>query len=130
MDKPFVYLACPYSDPDLAVRRFRFVEATRAAAKLTKQGFTVFSPITHSHPMAAVNPDLPGDLSFWGPRNSHFLDHSCKMVVLKLPGWERSAGVQAEIAFCEDNGIPVEYSESAEDDKAQFRGSVERFAGV
>lgn len=48
-----IYLASPYTHSDVHVREWRFREACRAAAALLRAGITVFSPIAHSHPIAA-----------------------------------------------------------------------------
>lgn len=34
-----------------------------------------------------------------------------RMIVVKLDGWEESEGVNAEIEFALDQGIPIEYIE-------------------
>ena len=111
MKKKLVYLACPYSHPDPIVRARRFEQATKAAARMINEGVFVYSPITHSHPMAVAG-DLPLDWEFWRKYDELFMSMCSKMVVLKLDGWKESSGVQAEIemarAFFE---IPVEYHE-------------------
>ena len=43
-----IYLACPYSHNPMR----GFVESSKAAARLMDAGNIVFSPISHSHPVA------------------------------------------------------------------------------
>jgi len=58
-----IYLACPYSHPDSNVREYRFKMANRAAAKLMRDGHIVYSPISHTHPIA-MEGDLPLDWAY------------------------------------------------------------------
>ena len=58
-----IYLACPYSHPDNNVREHRFKMANRAAAKLMGEGHIIYSPISHTHPIA-VEGDLPLDWAY------------------------------------------------------------------
>ena len=104
------YLCSPYSSPDPAVRELRYRQAVQATAYLIRRGLAVFSPIIHSHPVADLGGDLAGDWSFWRRQDELFMD-ACLggIVVLKLPGWESSVGVQAEIAYMRAKRRPVEY---------------------
>jgi hypothetical protein len=105
-----VYLASCYSHADPDVREGRFREACRVAAKLMNEGWTVFSPIAHSHPIAAsLDPKLVCDHEFWMRQDLPILAACERMVVLRLPGWEKSRGVAAEMQFASANGIPIEY---------------------
>lgn len=109
LNRPLTYLACPYSSPDDSVRRQRFEQVTKAAAWLIKtHGLNVFSPITHSHPLHELGA-LDGSWDFWKRIDTEFLDCSCRMIVLALPGWRDSVGVQAEIKIAQEQKIPVVY---------------------
>ncbi len=102
-----IYLASPYSHPDPAVREQRFRAACRAAVALLRAGHLVFSPITHSHPLAQHG--LPGNWQFWERYDREFLERCDEVVVLMLPGWKESVGVQAEIRIAGELGKPVRY---------------------
>ncbi|ADV63022.1 Domain of unknown function DUF1937 [Isosphaera pallida ATCC 43644] len=102
-----IYLASPYSHPDPAVREQRFRAACRAAVALLCAGQVVFSPITHSHPLAQHG--LPGSWQFWEQYDRKFLERCDEVVVLMLDGWEESVGVQAEIRIARELGKPVRY---------------------
>lgn len=111
--RPLVYLACPYSDPQWAVRFERFQATNRAAAMLmVMRGEPVFSPISHSHPICeAVVDDETGESQSWGYWecfNRAVLAICHKLYVLPMPGWKESVGVQAEIVMAGQMGIPVE----------------------
>lgn len=103
-----IYLACPYSSPDRHVRVERFEIANTIAARLMGQGIHVFSPISHTHPIAEAG-SLPKDWNFWKEYDLKFMQIVTKLIVIKLEGWEDSIGVQAEIEHAKSMGIPIEY---------------------
>lgn len=100
------YLASPYTAPDPQLRAARYEVACAAAAAMLREGFLVFSPIAHSHPLAAY--DLPVEFDFWRRHCLSFLDYwATELCVLTLPGWKESVGVAAEIDFALKLGLPV-----------------------
>ncbi len=102
-----IYVCSPYSDPNLEVRQARYEAACRATVELLREGKVVFSPIVHSHPL--TDHGLPGDWQFWQKVDSHMLRKADRVLVLMMPGWKESVGIQAEIALAERLGIGVEY---------------------
>lgn len=113
IDRPLVYLACPYSHPDAAVREWRFRQSNLAAAQLMKAGEMIFAPISHTHPIA-VDGDLPKGWDFWERYDRAILSCCHKVIVLRLPGWAESTGVQSEIKIGQEMAIPVEYIDPME----------------
>lgn len=106
----FVYLAAPYSHPLPAVRDLRFHQANAAAAWLMSQGHVVFSPISHSHPIAAYLPaEVLLDHGFWMAQDLGTLALASAVFVLTAPGWDKSRGMAAEIEHAKKHGIRVEY---------------------
>lgn len=104
---PRIYLAAPYTHPDPKVRQARFEQVTNFAAELMNRGALVFSPITHSHPLADKCPDDP---QFWERWYMTFLKHWANhLYVLQLSGWDKSKGVAKEIAYAGELGIPIVY---------------------
>lgn len=111
----FVYLASPYTpmavESDLmqaTIREERFQAAAKAAAQLMAEGNVVFCPIAHSHPIDLYF-DGPESGDFWAKQDRPFLDGCSRLVVLTLPGWTMSRGVEHEIRIAESRGIPVTY---------------------
>lgn len=101
-----VYLATPYSHPDPEVRRRRFDVANQVAAKLMGRGLHIFSPISHTHPIAEAG-DLPKGWEFW-ERYDRMIIRCCSgMFVLMQDGWKESVGVRAEMRYASEVGIPV-----------------------
>lgn len=105
-----IYLATPYTHPDLVIRRTRFEAVTRAAGALMQCGFVVFSPITMGHPICEVCADIPGDFTYWeNACLSYLSDWATALMVLTLDGWRESRGVVREIAVAREWGLPVTY---------------------
>lgn len=101
-----VYLASPYRDPDLKLRAKRCAAAHYVAAQLFIQNYNVFSPLTHNELLISLAPDVAKER--WLEFDMTILAHCKKLFVLKLDGWEKSYGVQKEIAFAQSRGIPIE----------------------
>lgn len=105
-----IYLATPYSHDSPKIRQKRFEAVSRAAGQLMAKGKLVYSPISHSHPIA-VQSDLPLNWEYWQKLDEAMIKVCSKLVVLKLWGWHYSTGVIAEIAMAEKQGLPIEYME-------------------
>ena len=110
MKSELIYLAVPYSHADPHIRDKRWMAANMAAAKLMSQGLYIFSPISHTHPIAVVSGGtLPIGWEFWEGFDRQYLNVCKKVIVLRIPGWDTSKGVTAEIKIAGELGIPVEY---------------------
>jgi hypothetical protein len=103
-----VYLAIPYSHPNPEVREIRFRIANEVAGRLMLEGYVVFSPISHSHPIEETC-GINGDYTFWLLQDKHFIDWCDKLIVVTIYGWKKSIGVTEEIRYAESIGKEVEY---------------------
>ena len=106
------YLASPYSDPDPAVRLQRFEAVCKVAAVLMGYGVYVFSPIAHTHSIAMAG-ELPLGWDFWERYDREMIAACDEVLVLCLEGYNKSRGVQAEIAIAEELDIPVRFLRSS-----------------
>lgn len=120
MTKTLIYLACPYSDPDPSILEHRFRCVNSAAAKLMRSGLHVFSPISHTHPIAKAGA-LPLGWDFWEGYDRAILRTCAALAVLKLLGWDKSKGVAGEEKIAREFGIPVVYLDPAEIGENQVR---------
>jgi len=110
----YIYLGCPYSHHSAAVRALRFQMVNEFAARLMSQGQRIFSPISHTHPIAAYLDDaFLMDHDFWMHQDLNILSLAEKLLVLRLPGWESSRGLKTEIEHATAHNIPVEYADYA-----------------
>lgn len=103
-----IYLACPYSHADPAIREQRFEAVSRYAAKVISAGAFVFSPISHTHPIAKHG-NLPLGWDYWEKYDRIMIGVCTELRVLCLDGWKESLGVQAEMRIAEETGIPVTF---------------------
>jgi hypothetical protein len=101
-----LYLCSPYTSHLPEVREHRFRQACQAAGWLLSKGLVAFSPIAHSHPIHDLC-DLPHDWSFWERTDHRFVDASHALMVLMIPGWISSIGVNAELAYAGQRDKPV-----------------------
>lgn len=108
MKHELAYLAVPYQHFDKRVMVDRFHRVNDVAAQLMREGRYIFSPISHTHPIAESGA-LPRGWDYWGEYDRIILSCCTTLIVLRLPGWERSVGVQAEIAIAKELGLNIEY---------------------
>jgi hypothetical protein len=106
--KTLTYIAVPYSHPDENVRHARFHAVNKKAAELMNQGMHIFSPISHTHPIALAG-ELPLGWEFWKQYDEVMLAACHKLIVFMLDGWKESKGVQGEIEIATRLGLPIEY---------------------
>jgi len=103
-----VYLATPYSHMNPDVQQARFAAVNAVAARMMADGLLVFSPISHTHPIALAG-NLPKGWDYWQQYDLTFIRWADEVHVLLLDGWAESVGVTAEIALAESLGKPVRY---------------------
>jgi hypothetical protein len=99
------YLACPHHHPDSKVMEYRQMKATQIAAALIREGVVIFSPLSHCQNML----NLPWSWEFWEHQDRPFVEMSERLLVLCLPGWKQSKGVQKEIELAKMMSIPIMY---------------------
>lgn len=104
----FWYVASPYSHPDKAVMQKRFEDVVAYVADRMLAGDVMYSPIAHNH-VVAERHTLPTDWAFWRHIDGNMLVAAKGLQVLCLDGWEKSVGVQAEIAIAMSYDLLVEY---------------------
>lgn len=107
-----IYIAAPYHHKDPAVIQARMEKVYKVLSEYVKKGELALTPLFMHE--VATRFALPGDFSFWDKFCFKLLERCDKMVVLKLEGWEESRGVEAEIEYCKERGIPVEFKDMDE----------------
>ena len=104
----YMYLATVYSQHPQGIH-VAFEDAARAAAWFVGMGVTVFCPIAHTHPIA-IHGDLdPRDHAIWIPLDKPFMRSAQGLIVVKMPGWEKSKGIKIEIEEFEKAKKPIFY---------------------
>lgn len=102
-----IYLACPYWSDDELIRVFRFNNVCRKAAEIMSHGHTVFSPISHSHPIADYLDREIANWDFWMEQDLPFVDWCDEVWIYALPGWEESKGIKREMEYALNNSKPI-----------------------
>ena len=102
------YLCSPYTSLDALVCQSRFEAACRAGRRVDSPR-QERSILRSSTAMALCRYGLPSDWRFWERHDRRFLEACDEVIVLMLPGWEASIGVQAEIAIARELRKPVTY---------------------
>jgi len=87
---------------------YRVAMANKVAGYLMRRGLIVFSPLSHSVPIAD---HIGNHLShnFWLKQDLYWLTKCDVLIVLCLPGWTQSFGVNIEIQTAIRHNIPVRY---------------------
>lgn len=105
-----IYLASPYSHQDYHTRVARYAAAQEYAVAAMKEGWVIFSPIVYGHTFSAMQ-GLPFNYEYWQKFNDHMLLGSKGVIVLRIPGWKESRGVDYEVGLAVKNNIPVTYAD-------------------
>jgi hypothetical protein len=95
-------MAGPYSDDIYE----RYAQHLAAAATLTRSGLTIYAPIVHYHHMAQSY-DMPTDAIFWEPHNMNMIYSAKGIILLMLPGWSNSKGVNGELKRAKEKSLPI-----------------------
>lgn len=104
------YLGAPYTHEDRFVRQARVLATGRIVCYRMQKGIHLYSPIMQGHySEMAWGHEMP--YALWIEHGLAMLDALKHMTVLQLPGWEKSAGLQVEIAHCEEKKYPIEHIE-------------------
>lgn len=90
-----IYVATPYSHVETSVMEQRFEEACKITYTLLEQGFVVYSPIVHCHPIA-VRFGLPRGIDFWEKFDRQMIMSAESILIVKMDGWEQSKGILQE----------------------------------
>lgn len=102
-----IYLSSPYSSESEQIKEERLKAINQSAVKLIKEGYIVYSPITHSVPLAKLG--LPEDWDYWEKIDREFIEWADAVCVLMLEGWEKSKGVRAEIEIAKSLNKKIYY---------------------
>jgi len=104
-----LYLSCPYSHPNKAIRMHRVLCADEKAAELMEDGYLVFSPLSHSHSISEYCEVGPQDHDFWLRQDLWILRICDEIHVLCLEGWLDSKGLIKEVDLALELGMSIIY---------------------
>lgn len=98
------YLASPYTGNE----SLNYNATLAVAARLFKEGHCFFSPIIHNHNVA-MQFNMPLEFKFWREYDILMLSKCDELWVIKLPGFEHSKGLAAEIFYARQHAMPITY---------------------
>lgn len=99
-----IFLAAPYKSFPGSLDD-AWEASCKAAIPFKRARVPLYNPLSW-HPVAMQGVLDPHDPS-WGEMNLPFLTTACALVVVKIAGWDRSAGIAAERNTAENHQIPV-----------------------
>jgi hypothetical protein len=102
------YLGLPYTDENSLLKDWRALVSDKVASDLTTQGRIIFAPISAWHHIAKKY-ELPGTFEYWLELDEEFIKISKRLLIITLPGWKESKGVNGEIELAHKYNIPIEY---------------------
>lgn len=116
MQVRFAYIAVPHTAPSQDIEQERFEAVTELTGLLMSLGMRCFSPISHTHPiyLKLKEAGITLEHSDWLEQDKAQMLSASVLVVCTLPGWEKSVGVQKEIALFEKTHRPVLYIQREE----------------
>ena len=101
------YLAAPYTsvvDKDELMKKIMTFIGKYHLANSEDQ---IVSPLLNHFSLPHV-PGLGSDWEFWKNYSENLIKRCDKIIVLNIPGWRESVGVQAEIELATTNGLYFE----------------------
>jgi len=103
-----IYLASPYTHDDPQVMKKRYLAACLKASQLAKEGYYVYSPIAHWHPIAKLY-GLPRDWEFWKRLDRESIQLMDEVWILRLEGWSVSIGLGNEVLIAREFNKPYSF---------------------
>lgn len=96
-DDRLYYLACPYSHELDDIIEMRVIACLKAMTVLGRRGWDVYSPIVHWHTQSLVQKNSDLGYEYYVKHGLRMLSRCDALIILQLPGWDASAGVEREI---------------------------------
>lgn len=105
-DADYFYVASVYTqDPEGPEHAFD--NASKAGAWLVKQGVHVMVPIAHSHPISRHLPKELNTHDVWMKQDFPLVANAKGIILVEMPGFEKSKGMTMEAAWCKAWGKPT-----------------------
>jgi hypothetical protein len=102
-----IYLSCPFSHEDKIMQELRFLSVNWMAGQLIKKGYIVFSPISHSHPIAYLFKEGENDYDVWLKQDLEYIKWCDEFFIYMIDGWNKSFGVKWEIQKANELRKPI-----------------------
>ena len=103
-----IFISSPYSSENPETVDLNYRVAAIVAADFCYTGHAAISPIVYGPQLISFK-KMPNSWEFWSNFCLSILQMCDRMIVLQMPGWKESSGVQSEIAFALKRNIPIIY---------------------
>ncbi len=101
-----IFLAIPYTDDDPKMIDQRVAEGEKAVVLLQNKGYSVYCPVVFFHHLGKKH-GMPLTWEHWEFQCKHMIGKADKVIVLRLPRWDKSVGVKGEMRTANKLNIPV-----------------------
>ena len=101
-------MSSPYSKYPTGIEQ-AFLDIARVAATFVKARVKFYCPITHTHPIAIHGGLDPYDHEVWIPLDTPLMEASDGLIIVMLPGWEKSHGINIELNHALQSNKPIFY---------------------
>jgi hypothetical protein len=125
--QPYYFIASLYNGTE-EEKQYRYEISKKVATDLLKNHINVFAPILYNESLE-IDPVIRREVLM--PMNLALLHHSKGVILLKLPGYDTSPGIQGYLKTCEELQIHVfgvEFN-GGEYDLAMLVGQIRSFEG-
>lgn len=102
----FWYLGQPYTAHSQSCE-VAYRQGCEAAGWLIDRGVPIFSPIAHSHPIAMIGKVKHDCYDTWLSLDERLMEGAHGLLVLELPGYETSKGLNWERAWFKERHRPI-----------------------
>lgn len=99
MGPGITYVLCPYTHKNSRVRQWRVDTAAMYCAALRAEGVHPYCAIVECHPVEAFMDGDKGAFEHWEEYNQLQMTSATDAVILPLPGWKTSNGIEGECKF-------------------------------
>lgn len=103
-----IFVSAPYYHFDKDIIQNRVAVVSKYCGRLLNDGIIALSPVCFGHQIV-THCSLPNDFNYWDKFSISVLSKCDEIHVLKISGWKKSKGVQAEIKYAIKNKIKIKY---------------------
>lgn len=105
-----VYIASPYTHPDVFIREERYRAVVFLCGRLMNQypDTTFFSPIVHAH-FISTQCIIPVEWEYWAKQDECMISRCEEVWVFCISGWNSSVGVAAERLLAVKYNLPIRF---------------------
>jgi len=106
------YFAHPYSADDKERTKANLYACCKRAAKLMADGWRIFSPISHSHPINEVWPGKEPENQYWYDLDEEMIRAKWFAGLILAPYWQNSNGCCKELLLFQMLDLPIYFLHS------------------